>query len=184
VVFRKTKLEGVFLIALEQIADERGFFARSWCAREFEEHGLGTSFVQENVGFNARKGTLRGLHFQDPPHAEAKLVRCTRGAVWDLALDLRPQSPTFCQWIAAELSADNRTMLHIAEGCAHGYLSLTDGAEIRYLTSQFYAPESARGVRYDDPAFAIEWPATIELVSQQDSSWPLLESVHARADFE
>ncbi len=161
------------VVEIEAIEDERGFFARAWCRREFEEQGLRTSFVQENIGFNTRRGTLRGLHFQAPPHVEVKLVRCVRGAVWDVALDLRSDSPTFGRWFGTDLGADDRKMLHVPEGCAHGYLTLTDDAEIRYLTSQFYAPDAAGGVRYDDPAFAIEWPGEVRLVSGQDRGWPL-----------
>lgn len=179
-IFRETHLESVLLIDVDPIEDERGFFARSWCAREFGERGLRTSFVQENIGFNDRRGTLRGLHFQDPPHEEAKLVRCTSGAVWDVAVDLRRTSKTYCEWLGVELSADNRSMLYIPEGCGHGYISLSDNAEIRYLTSQFYAPEAAGGARYDDPAFAIEWPVEVVLVSERDRTWPLLEAAGAR----
>ncbi len=171
--FGRTEIEGVVVVEVDTIEDGRGFFARAWCSREFEEQGLHASFVQENIGFNMRRGTLRGLHFQARPHEEVKLVRCVRGAVWDVALDLRPESPTLGRWVGTELSAENRKMLHVPEGCAHGYLTLTDDAEIRYLTSQFYAPEAAGGVRYNDPAFAIQWPAEVLLLSDQDRGWPL-----------
>jgi dTDP-4-dehydrorhamnose 3,5-epimerase len=180
VIFTETKLDDVVVIDVEPIEDERGFFARSWCAREFSGHGLPTSFVQENIGFNERRGTLRGIHYQASPYSEAKLVRCTAGSVWDVAVDLRQTSKTYCQWVGVELSADNRRMLFVPEGCGHGYISLGDGAEIRYLASQFYAPEAAGGARYDDPAFAIEWPIEPALVSEQDRSWPLLQAAGAR----
>lgn len=166
------------MIELEPIEDERGFFARSWCRREFAENGLHASFVQENVGLSVRAGTLRGLHFQRPPFEEAKLVRCTAGAVWDVSVDLRPDSSTYRRWASVELSAHRRNMIYVPEGCAHGYLSLTDGAEIRYLTSRFHAPDAAYGVRYDDPALAIEWPTKIRLVSERDRAWPFLEPTH------
>ena len=172
--FEETALPGVFVVRLERLEDERGFFARSWCKREFEEHGLAATFVQENVGLSVRAGTLRGLHFQRSPLAEVKLVKCTAGAVWDVAVDLRPESATFRSWVGVGLSAQSHTMLYVAEGCAHGYLSLADGSEIRYLTSQFYEPDAATGVRYDDPALGIDWPAEVRLVSDRDREWPLL----------
>lgn len=175
VTFEETTLEGVFIIGLEPIDDERGFFARSWCAREFAGHGLQMDFVQENVGYSTHSGTLRGLHFQEPPFAEAKLVRCTAGAVWDVAVDLRPESSTYRNFVGMELSANERMMLYACEGCAHGYLSLTDGAEVRYMTSQFYKPQAASGVRYDDPAVSIDWPSEVRIVSDRDRSWPLLD---------
>jgi dTDP-4-dehydrorhamnose 3,5-epimerase len=172
--FLPTALEGVVTIELDPIEDERGLFARAWCRNEFAEHGLDAEFVQENVGFSVAMGTLRGLHFQRAPFAAAKLVRCTSGAVWDVAVDLRPASSTYLQSLGVELRADRRNMLFVPEGCAHGYLTLTDGAEVRYLTSQFYAPEAVAGVRYDDEALGIEWPGEVSVVSGQDASWPLL----------
>jgi dTDP-4-dehydrorhamnose 3,5-epimerase len=171
--FDETGIEGVVVVEINPIEDERGFFARSWCAREFREHGLSDTFVQENVGFNIRRGTMRGFHYQDDPHAEDKLVRCVRGLVWDVALDLRVGSTTFGQWFGTELSDENRAMLHVPKGCAHGYLTLVDGTEIRYLTSAFYEPSAARGIRYDDPEFALEWPSDISVVSHADRGWPL-----------
>lgn len=174
--FTPTAVDGVIAIDLDPIEDERGFFARAWCRREFAEHGLEAEFVQENVGFSMSAGTLRGLHFQRPPFAEAKLVRCTSGVVWDVAVDLRPASPTYLRSVGVELSAERRNMLYVGEGCAHGYLTLTDAAEVRYLTSQFYAPEAAGGVRYDDDAFGIEWPREVAIVSEQDAAWPLLSA--------
>jgi dTDP-4-dehydrorhamnose 3,5-epimerase len=173
VLFEATELSGAFVIDLEPIEDERGFFARSWCVSELAQAGLDAVFVQENVGFSTRRGTLRGLHFQRAPHAEAKLVRCTRGAVWDVALDLRPDSSTTGRWVGVELNADNRRMLYAPAGCAHGYVTLTDQAEVRYLTSHPFAPEAADGVRYDDPAFDIAWPVGVEIVSERDRAWPL-----------
>jgi dTDP-4-dehydrorhamnose 3,5-epimerase len=173
--FHATEVDGAYVVEIEPIEDERGFFARAWCAREFAENGLRGAFVQENIGFSGRAGTLRGLHFQRAPHAEVKLVRCTAGAVWDVAVDLREGSPTHRKWTGVELSAAGRTMLYVPEGCAHGYLTLTDDAETRYLTSEYYAPEAASGVRYDDPAFGIRWPADVEIASEADLGWPLLE---------
>jgi dTDP-4-dehydrorhamnose 3,5-epimerase len=175
--FELTDIDGVTVVEVEEFVDERGFFARSWCRDEFAKRGLATTFVQENVAGNPRRGTLRGMHFQRAPHAEAKLVRCTSGSVWDVALDLRPESPTRRQWVGVELSAENHRSLYVPEGCAHGYLTLTDDAEVRYLTSHAYVPDAAGGVRYDDPAFAIAWPADVLLVSERDASWPLVPSL-------
>ena len=166
--FCETKLSGVFRIRLEPNQDERGFFARTWCEREFASHGLNPRLVQCNISFNPRKGTLRGVHYQAEPYPEAKLVRCTRGAVYDVALDMRPQSATFKLWVAAVLSAENRHMLYIPEGCAHGLLTLTDDTEVLYHMSEFYHPELTRGVRFDDPAFQIVWPDKIEVISERD----------------
>jgi dTDP-4-dehydrorhamnose 3,5-epimerase len=174
--FHSTDVAGAYVVEIDPIEDERGFFARGWCAREFAENGLHATFVQENVGFSGRAGTLRGMHFQQAPHEEAKLVRCTAGAVWDVAVDLRERSPTYRRWAGVELSAADRNMLFVPEGCAHGYLTLTDSAETRYLTSQYYAPEAASGVRYDDPALGIRWPADVVVVSEADRGWPLLET--------
>jgi len=171
-VFTTTPLQGAYLIDLEKVEDHRGFFSRAWCSREFESHGLSGTFVQINVGFNIRKGTLRGMHYQVKPHAEVKVVRCTRGAVFDVIVDLRPESPTYKGWFGAELSAENHRMLYVPEGYAHGYLTLTDHAEIYYLASTPYAPESARGARYNDPAFGITWPGTVTTISEKDASWP------------
>jgi len=171
-IFKETKLTGVVEVHLDPRSDARGFFARSWCAREFASHGLNPQLVQCNISFNVRKGTLRGIHYQASPHPEAKLVRCTRGAIYDLAVDLRPTSPTFKQWFATLLSADNRHMLYIPEGCAHGFLTLTDNAEVFYQMSEFYHPESASGVRWDDPAFQIAWPEEIKVISERDRSYP------------
>ncbi len=171
-IFTETKLPGVFIIELERREDERGFFARAWCKKEFEAHGLNSNWVQANLAFTKRRGTLRGLHYQVAPDAEAKLVRCIRGAMYDVIVDLRPESPTYKQWLGVELSADNRKMLYIPENFAHGYQILMDNTEAFYQVSQFYAPESEQGVRYNDPAFNIEWPLEVEIISDKDKSWP------------
>ena len=172
-IFRETALEGAFVIELERIEDERGFFARTFCRREFREHGLIAEVVQANTAFNRRKGTLRGLHYQATPHEEAKLVRCTRGAVYDVIIDLRPVSPSFRRWVAVELTARNDSMLYVPEGFAHGYQTLEDDTETSYLMSAAYEPNAGRGVRWDDPAFDIEWPEVEErTINERDRSWP------------
>ena len=172
-IFTETSLKGAFIIELERIEDARGFFARTWCQKEFEAHGLSTRLVQCNVSFNKKPGTLRGMHYQTTPHEEAKLVRCTSGVIYDAIIDLRPESPTYLQWIGAELTADNRRMLYVPENFAHGYQTLTHDTEIFYQVSQFYSPESERGVRWNDPAFGIEWPETENIiVSEKDKDWP------------
>jgi dTDP-4-dehydrorhamnose 3,5-epimerase len=171
--FQPTPIAGVFLLEPEPLRDERGFFARTWCRREFAGRGLNPDLAQCSLSYNRKRGTLRGLHYQAPPWAEAKLVRCLRGAIYDVALDLRPQSPTFKQWYAAELSADDRRMLYIPEGCAHGFQTLSDDAEVFYQISQFHDPASARGVRWDDPAFGIAWPLQTGItISARDQSYP------------
>jgi len=170
--FTETKVAGAFLIEPEPIADERGFFARTWCREEFADHGLTPELAQANLSFNHRQGTLRGLHYQAAPHAEAKLVRVTGGAIWDLALDLRRDSPTYLAWFGAELSDANRHMLYVPEGCAHGFLTLTDDAEVAYQMSAPYAPQAARGVRFDDPAFGIEWPGEVVVINERDRTYP------------
>ena len=172
-VFRETPLTGAFLIELEKRADERGFFARTWCRREFEEKGLDTRIAQCSTSFNERRGTLRGLHYQAPPHAEVKLVRCTRGALYDVIVDIRPESPTYLAWFGAELTAENGRMLYIPEGVAHGFQTLADGTEVFYQISKDYAPDAARGLRWDDPALGIDWPQASErILSEKDRSWP------------
>jgi dTDP-4-dehydrorhamnose 3,5-epimerase len=172
--FEPTAVDGVVVIDLDPFEDDRGLFARAWCRREFAAHGLDAEFVQENVGFSFSAGTVRGLHFQRSPFEEVKLVRCTAGAVWDVAADIRPTSPTYLKSVGVELRADRRNMMYVPEGCAHGYLTLTDAAEVRYLTSQFFAPEAVGGVRYDDDMLGIEWPREVTIVSEQDRSWRLL----------
>jgi dTDP-4-dehydrorhamnose 3,5-epimerase len=170
--FTETKVKGAYIIELEPREDNRGFFARSWCQNEFQAYGLNPTVVQINVGYTVKKAGLRGLHYQVAPHEEAKTVRCTRGAVFDVAVDLRPDSSTYKQWVGAELTLDNRRILYIPEGCAHGYQTLADSSEIEYLTTAFYAPESARGARFDDPVFGICWPLPVGIVSDADRSWP------------
>lgn len=172
-IFWETKIKGAFLIELEPVEDERGFFARSWCQEEFKSRGLNPGLVQCNISFNHKKGTLRGMHYQTAPHEDAKLVRCTRGQIYDVIIDLRLQSPTYKQWLAVELSADNRKMLYIPEGFAHGFQTLTDNTEVFYQMSEFYHPECAEGVRWNDPAFGIRWPETVErIISAQDQNYP------------
>jgi dTDP-4-dehydrorhamnose 3,5-epimerase len=172
-IFKETRLPGAFVIELERHNDERGFFARSWCRREFENHGLNPSLAQCNISYNKRRGTLRGMHYQAQPHAEEKLVRCTRGAVYDVIVDLRADSPTFKQWAAFELTAENRRMLYIPKGLAHGFLTLADGSELFYEMSEFYRGESTRGVKWNDPAFAVWWPvAQPAVISRRDRSFP------------
>jgi dTDP-4-dehydrorhamnose 3,5-epimerase len=171
-LFNPTALPGVFEIEVERLFDERGFFARAWCCKEFEAHGLESRLVQSSVSFNVQKGTLRGMHYQVQPAAEAKLVRCTRGAIYDVVLDLRHDSPTFAQWVALTLTADQRNMVYVPEGCAHGFLTLTDDTEVFYQMSEYYSPASARGVRWDDPAFQIAWPGTIDVISDRDRTYP------------
>ena len=170
-LYTQTKLRGAFIIDVERIVDERGFFARSWCQREFAERGLDARLVQCSVSYNARKGTLRGLHYQLPPFAETKLVRCTRGAIYDVIVDLRHDSPTFLEWAGAELNADNRRALYVPKGFAHGFLTLEDDTEVFYQMSEFYAPAYARGVRWNDPLFGIEWPGPVSTLSEKDQRY-------------
>jgi dTDP-4-dehydrorhamnose 3,5-epimerase len=171
-IFRETPLAGAWALEPERIEDERGFFARTYCRRDFEARGLDPAIAQCSVSFNHRRGTLRGLHFQAAPHEEVKLVRATRGAVWDVIVDLRPESPTFRKHFSLLLSAENRLELYIPKGVAHGFQTLEDGTEVFYQISEFYAPESSRGYRWDDPAFAIPWPETVTVISQKDLSLP------------
>jgi dTDP-4-dehydrorhamnose 3,5-epimerase len=171
-IFTETGLKGAYLIDLEKKEDTRGFFARSWCRKEFEDHGLIPQFVQINLGFSVRKGTLRGMHYQIAPDAEVKVVRCTSGAIFDVIIDLRPDSVTHRKWIGVELTALNRRMLYVPEGFAHGYQTIKDNSEMYYLTSAAYASNSARGCRYNDPAFGIEWPFPVECISGADAVWP------------
>ena len=172
-IFTPTELDGAYLIDLERREDDRGFFARAWCERELAEHGLSTRIEQCNVSFNHSRSTLRGLHYQSAPHAEVKLIRCTRGAIYDVIVDLRPDSPTWKRWIGVELDEENRRMLYVPEGFAHGYQTLVDGTETFYQVSVSYAPDAEGGVRWDDPAFAIDWPDPEgALLSDKDRSWP------------
>lgn len=170
--FTESSLPGCYVIDIEPHRDDRGFFARAWCRNEFEAVGLNGALCQANLSFNAAEGTLRGMHYQLEPHGEAKLVRCTRGAIFDVAVDLRSDSPTFGQWFGAELSEENRRMLYVPESFAHGFQTLCDDTEVYYLVSEFYTPGAERGARYDDPAFGIEWPREVTAISEKDSSWP------------
>jgi dTDP-4-dehydrorhamnose 3,5-epimerase len=173
--FTETKLKGAYIIEPELIRDERGFFARSWCQKEFSERGLNSNLVQCNISFNLKKGTLRGMHYQAKPHEEAKLVRCTMGAIYDVIIDIRPESPTFKQWVAVELTAENRKMLYIPDGMAHGFQTLVDNTEVFYQMSEFFYHESATGVRWDDPAFNVEWLIKQDLViSEKDQSYSFI----------
>jgi dTDP-4-dehydrorhamnose 3,5-epimerase len=173
--FTRTKLEGAWVIEPQPHNDSRGLFARTFCTREFGEQGLVDTFVQCNTSWNARKGTIRGLHYQLSPSSEVKLVRCTAGALWDVIVDLRPDSSTYLQHVGIELTATNRLALYIPEMFAHGFQTLEEGTEVFYQMSEFYAPKFARGFRYDDPKFDIKWPLPVTAISDQDLSWPLRE---------
>jgi len=179
--FKRTAVEGAFVIHVNRITDERGYFGRLWCSNALRELGLETTIEQTNVGFSPKAGTLRGLHYQQPPHEEVKVMRCTRGAVFAVVLDIRVDSPTFRSWHGVELNPDNGLKLYFPEGCAAGYLTLEDDSEIYYSTSSFYAPEAATGVRFDDPYFAIEWPSDVRVISDNDKSWPDFSPVGARS---
>ena len=170
--FSETGFKGAFLIAPELAEDDRGFFARTFCQREFSAQGLNTSLVQCNISFNLKKGTLRGLHYQEAPHEETKLVRCTLGAIYDVIVDIRRDSPTFGQWWGVELSASNRLMLYVPEGFAHGFQTFEDNSEVFYQMSSFYAPERARGIRWNDPKLAIRWPHDVTAISDRDNHYP------------
>ncbi|HXG50487.1 MAG TPA: dTDP-4-dehydrorhamnose 3,5-epimerase [candidate division Zixibacteria bacterium] len=171
-LFKEVGLKGAYLIELEPFRDDRGFFARSWCRREFEAQGLEGRFVQANVSFNKQRGTLRGMHYQAAPYAEVKLVRCTRGAIYDVIIDLRPESESFGKWMGFELTADNYRMVYVPEGFAHGFETLEDSTEVTYQVSEFYNPSSEGGIRYDDPAFGIRWPEEVRVISRKDMAWP------------
>jgi dTDP-4-dehydrorhamnose 3,5-epimerase len=170
-IFKETKLKGAYLIEIEPIEDERGFFARSFCVKEFKECGLNPNIAQCNISYNEKKGTLRGMHYQVAPHEEVKLVRCTMGAIYDVIIDLRPDSSTFKQWIGVELTKENHQMLYIPEGFAHGFQTLEDHTEVFYQTSEFFHPECSMGVRWNDPAFGIEWPAGERIISPRDQGY-------------
>ena len=173
--FTELEIAGVYLIEVDPQPDERGFFARTFCVREFEERGLITTIAQCSTSFNARRGTLRGLHYQVSPHEEAKVVRCTSGAIVDVVVDVRPSSPTFGKWRSAELSAVNRRMLYVPPGVAHGFQTTEDGTEVFYQISTAYVADASRGLRWDDPRLAIEWPLPDNrIISQRDSSYPLI----------
>jgi dTDP-4-dehydrorhamnose 3,5-epimerase len=173
--FIETGMPGAFVVDVEPVVDERGLFARSWCTHEFEEHGLNPRLVQCSVSLNHQKGTLRGMHYQIAPHQEAKLVRCTQGSLYDVIVDLRPESRTYLQHFGTELSASNHRALYVPEGFAHGYLTLADESEVFYQMSEFYAPAAARGVRWNDPALRISWPGPVVVISERDKSFPDFE---------
>jgi dTDP-4-dehydrorhamnose 3,5-epimerase len=177
--FMETGIEGAKVIEPDPHWDERGRFQRAWCAREFSLNDLCFRPVQANFGFSTAKGTIRGMHFQKAPASEAKLVCCTRGAIFDVVLDLRPQSSSFGRWYGAELSATNGRMLYVPEDCAHGYQTLEDDTEMYYMTSAFYTPSAASGARFDDPAFDIRWPLPVSVISEQDRRWPIVEKLQA-----
>ncbi len=169
--FIETKLKGAYIIEIEPIEDQRGFFARSWCKNEFEEHGLNSNLVQCNISYNKKKGTLRGMHYQVEPYEEAKLVRCTKGSIYDVIIDLRENSYTFLEWVSIELSSDNMKMLYIPEGFAHGFQTLQDDTEVFYQMSEFFHSECARGIRWDDKKFNIIWPIDKTIISDKDKSY-------------
>ena len=172
-IFTTAPLDGAFVIELEKYQDERGYFARTFCQREFAAQGLNTNLAQANTSLSRYKGTLRGMHYQTGPHAETKLVRCMRGAVFDAIIDLRPESESYCQWFGVELTADSGKMLYVPEGFAHGYQTLQDNTELFYLVSQFYTPQAERGVRWNDVRFGISWPEDKEVfLSDKDRTWP------------
>ncbi len=175
-IFTETRLAGAFIVDLEPRSDERGFFARAFCANEFREHAMETRVAQVNLSFSASKGTLRGMHYQLPPAAETKFVRCVRGGIYDVIIDMRPASPTFMQHIAVELTAENRRALYIPEMFAHGFQTLSDDSEALYLVSEFYTPGYERGLRYDDPAFKLNWPLPVSVISDKDANWPLFSA--------
>jgi dTDP-4-dehydrorhamnose 3,5-epimerase len=175
--FTPTKLDGAYLVELETHSDERGFLARAWCAREFEAHGIDHRIAQINVSYNVKRGTLRGMHYQLAPHAEAKVVRCTHGAIFDVIADLRVESATYLEWFAVVLDASNRNMLFVPEGFAHGFQTLADETEVLYLMSEFYQPDVYWGFPHDDPSVGIDWPLPVTLISEQDRRWPAIEPV-------
>ena len=174
-IFTESPLSGAFLVDMQRVADERGFFARAYCAEEFSARGLGPELRQCSVSYNARRGTLRGLHYQGAPHEEHKLVRCTAGAIFDVIVDTRAWSPTYRHWYGVELTVDNRRSLFIPPGFAHGFVSLADHTEVYYMISVLHAPEFGRGLRWNDPAFAIEWPLPPAVISARDAAYPLLD---------
>jgi dTDP-4-dehydrorhamnose 3,5-epimerase len=170
--FTETKISGAYLIEIEPMNDERGFFARSFCTEEFQQQGLASNFVQCSISFTSQLGTIRGMHYQIAPDTETKLVRCTRGAIYDVILDLRPESPTFRQWVSAELTTDNHQMLYIPAGCAHGFQTLANDTEVFYQMAGIYIPDAARGVRWNDPAFGIEMPLAVSVIKERDRDYP------------
>lgn len=177
-IFTETTLPGAYVIKVKKLEDERGFFGRTWCQREFEEHGLIARVAQGNVSYNKKKGTLRGMHYQVAPYEETKLIRCTRGALYDVIIDLRIDSPTYKKWLGIELTGDNYTMLYVPGGFAHGFLTLEDDTEVIYQISQFYTPAAEGGIRYNDPAFGITWPTAVTVIADKDKHWPSYEEQH------
>jgi dTDP-4-dehydrorhamnose 3,5-epimerase len=181
-IFHETSLQDVWLLDLERRGDQRGFFARTMCVDEFAAHGMATEFLQQSLSVSAQRGTLRGMHFQHMPYAEVKLVRCLRGAIVDIIIDLRPESPSFEKWAAFELNEENKRQLYVPKGFAHGFQTLTDDVEISYLITSKYAPAHASGVRYNDPAFNIVWPLPITVMSDKDKNWPVWVSPTRKAE--
>lgn len=175
-IFHKTNLKDAFIIELNKLKDERGFFARQYCQNEFSDHGINFPIVQANVSYNKLKGTLRGMHYQTEPHGEAKLVRCTKGGIYDAIIDVRSDSPTFKKWIGVELTEHNHKMLYVPEGFAHGFITLQDDTEVTYQVSEFYTPGAEEGIRWDDPTFNIDWPAEVNVISEKDLNWPDFDS--------
>ena len=169
--FIETKLDGAYVIEIQKLEDARGFFARAWCKNEFDRYGLISYIMQSNISFSKTKGTLRGMHYQIAPNQESKLVRCTKGAIYDVIIDLRQNSLTYKQWLGTELTAENYKMLYVPEGFAHGFQTLENDTEVIYQVSQFYAPQSERGVRYNDPAFGIQWPVDVQVITDKDNNW-------------
>lgn len=169
-IFTELELAGAFVVDIEKRQDDRGFFGRAWCAEEFEAHGLESAIRQINTSFSARQGTMRGLHYQVDPYQETKFIRCTQGRIFDVIVDLRPESPTFKQWVGTELSAENYRMVYVPENFAHGFLTLEDNSEVYYPTTEFYTPNAERGLRFNDPTFAIDWPIEVSVFSDKDIS--------------
>jgi dTDP-4-dehydrorhamnose 3,5-epimerase len=172
VKFHQTELEGAYIIELDKLEDNRGFFARTFCQKELQDHGLAPTVAQANVSYNAKAGTLRGMHYQIAPYEETKLIRCTRGALYDVIVDLRSDSPTYKQWIGVELTEKNYRMLYVPASFAHGFLTLEDNTEAIYFVSEFYTPGSERGLRWNDPQFDIDWPRSVDVISDKDATWP------------
>jgi dTDP-4-dehydrorhamnose 3,5-epimerase len=171
-IFRETTLKGAFVIEVEKFEDQRGFFARAWSRKEVEANGLISRVAETNISFSKRRGTLRGMHYQVAPYEQVKLVRCTAGAIYDVIIDMRLDSPTYRKWTGVELTAENYRMLYAPENFAHGFQTLEDNTEVTYQVSQFYSPESERGVRYDDPVFQVQWPLPVAVISEKDIAWP------------
>jgi dTDP-4-dehydrorhamnose 3,5-epimerase len=172
VIFTETKLKDAYIIEIEKLEDTRGFFARSWCQKEFDKHGLVSTIVQANISWNKKRGTLRGMHYQIPPYEEVKLVRCSHGSIYDVIIDLRKDSPTYKQWLGVQLTADDHNLLYVPGGFAHGFQTLEDDTEVVYQVSQFYTPGAEAGLRCDDPTFNINWPLEVRVISDKDRNWP------------